>query len=64
MAPTRKLKKSTTDKMVAGVCGGIADYFDLDPTLVRVGYILLSLISIGFPGIFVYIILAFVMPDG
>ena len=64
MAPTRKLKKSTTNKKVAGVCGGIADYFDLDPTLVRVGYILLTLLSTGFPGILVYIILAFVMPDG
>ena len=49
--------------MVAGVCGGIANYFDFDPTLVRVGYILLTLISTGFPGILVYIILAFVMPD-
>jgi phage shock protein C len=50
--------------MVAGVCGGIADYFNLDPTLVRVGYILLTLLTTGFPGILVYIILAFVMPDG
>ena len=64
MAPTRKLKKSTTNKMVSGVCGGIADYFDWDPTLVRVGYILLTLISTGFPGILVYVILCFVMPDG
>ena len=63
MAPKRKLKKSASNKMVAGVCGGIADYFDFDPTLVRVGYILLTLISTGFPGILVYIILAFVMPD-
>ena len=63
MAPTRKLKKSATKKMVAGVCGGIAEYFDVDPTLVRVGYILLTLLTTGFPGILVYIILAFVMPD-
>lgn len=63
MASNRKLKKSVSNKMVAGVCGGIADYFDFDPTLVRVGYILLTLISTGFPGILVYIILAFVMPD-
>ena len=64
MAPTRKLKKSSTNKMVAGVCGGIANYFDLDPTLVRVGYILLSILSTGFQGVLAYIILAFVMPDG
>ncbi len=49
--------------MIAGVCGGIAEYFDVDPTLVRAGYVLLSLISTGFPGLLVYIILAFVMPD-
>ena len=49
--------------MLAGVCGGIADYFDLDPTLVRIGYVLLSLISTGFPGLLVYGILAIVMPD-
>ena len=64
MAPTRKLNKSTANKMVAGVCAGIADYFDLDPTWVRIGYILLTLISFGGFGILVYIILAFVMPDG
>ncbi len=49
--------------MVAGVCGGIADYFDLDPTLIRVGCILLTLFSGVFGGILVYVILTFVMPD-
>lgn len=63
MAPTRKLKKSASNKKVAGVCGGIADYFDLDPTLIRVGCILLTLFSGVFGGILVYVILTFVMPD-
>lgn len=63
MAPTRKLKKSAYNKKVAGVCGGIADYFDLDPTLIRVGCILLTLFSGVFGGILVYVILTFVMPD-
>ncbi len=58
-----KLKKSSHDKMIAGVCGGIAEYFDIDPTLVRVAYVVLSLLSTGFPGLLIYIILAFVMPD-
>jgi phage shock protein C len=49
--------------MIAGVCGGIAEYFAWDPTLVRVGYVALSLASVGFPGIIVYIILALIMPD-
>ncbi len=58
-----KLTKSSHNRMIAGVCGGIADYFDWDPTLVRVGYVVLSVASVGFPGLLVYIILAFVMPD-
>lgn len=49
--------------MLAGVCGGIAEYFDLDPTLVRIGYVILSLIATGFPGLLVYGVLAIVMPD-
>jgi phage shock protein C len=49
--------------MIAGVCGGLAEYFDLDPTLVRVGYVLLSVLSAGFPGLLVYIVLAIIMPD-
>jgi phage shock protein C len=48
--------------MIAGVCGGIADYFNLDPTLVRVAYIFLSILSVGFPGTLLYIILWIVMP--
>jgi phage shock protein C len=58
-----RLVKSSHDKVIAGVCGGIANYFDLDPTLVRVGYVLLSLFSAGFPGILAYVVMAFVMPD-
>lgn len=49
--------------MVAGVCGGLAEYFDLDPTVVRLGYVLLSVFSAGFPGIVAYIILAVVVPE-
>jgi phage shock protein C len=59
----RTLTKSTYNKKIAGVCGGLAEYFDLDPTLVRVGYVVLSLFSAAFPGLIVYIILAVIMPD-
>ena len=58
-----KLTKSSSDRMFAGVCGGLAEYFDLDASLVRVGYVLLSFLSVGFPGLLVYIILALVLPD-
>ena len=59
--PRRKLTRSR-NKMIAGVCGGIAEYFEMDPTLVRVLYVLVSILSVAFPGILAYIILMFVMP--
>ena len=60
---TRKLTRSMSVKKIAGVCGGIAQYFGIDATLVRVGYVVLSIFSAGFPAIVVYVILAFVMPE-
>lgn len=58
----KKLTKSN-NKTLCGVCAGIAEYFDLDPTLVRVGYVLLSIFSAAFPGLLLYIILALIMPE-
>lgn len=57
----KKLTRSTSDAVLAGVCGGIANYFELDPTLVRVGYIVLSLMGIGAP-ILLYILLSIIIP--
>lgn len=51
------------DRMLSGVCGGIADYFELDPTLVRIAYVLISLFSAAFPGLLIYLILWFVVPE-
>jgi phage shock protein C len=48
--------------MIAGVCGGLAEYFVLDATVVRVAYVVLSILSAGFPGLLAYIILMVVMP--
>lgn len=59
----KKLRKSSTDVQLAGVLAGIAEYFDLDPTLVRVGYVILSVVAIGSP-ILLYILLAIIMPEG
>ena len=58
----KKLQRSS-NKMLAGVCAGIAEYLGLDVTLVRVAYVLFSIFSAGFPGLIVYVILMFVMPD-
>ncbi|MHB1340627.1 MAG: PspC domain-containing protein [Coriobacteriia bacterium] len=58
----KKLYRSRTDRMVAGVCGGLAEYFDVDPTLVRVGVVLVALLTQG--GIFLaYLIMAIVVPE-
>lgn len=58
----KRLRKSR-DKKIAGVCGGVADYFGIDPTLVRVAWALLTILTVGFPGLLIYVILALVMPD-
>jgi phage shock protein C len=58
----RRLTRSNREKMIAGVCGGLAEYLDMDPTVVRVLYVLVSILSAAFPGIIAYIILMFLMP--
>lgn len=58
-----KLTRNRQDRMIAGVCSGIADYFDLDPTVVRVGYVLLSLLSAAFPGLILYVVLTLIVPN-
>ena len=57
----KKLYKSSTDKKLAGVCGGIAEYFNIDSTLVRLGWVVFSLL--GGSGLLAYIIAAIIMPD-
>lgn len=59
---TKRLRRSTTDTWAFGVCGGIAEYFDVAPTLVRVGYLFLTFFSACFPGVLLYFVLAIVMP--
>lgn len=60
--PRRRLTRSSRHRMIAGVCGGIAEYLDVDVTVVRVLYVLVSIVSVAFPGILAYIILMLVMP--
>ncbi|MBU5426098.1 PspC domain-containing protein [Tissierella pigra] len=58
----KQLFLSNTDKKISGVCGGIAEYFGIDSTLVRLGWVLLSIFSAGFPGIIAYIIACMIIP--
>ena len=59
----KKLYKSNSDKMLAGVLGGFAEYIGVDSTLVRLVYVLIAMFSAGFPGVLFYIICALVIPD-
>ena len=56
----KKLYKSSKNKIIDGVCAGLAEYFNIDPTLARVGLVLFS--AMGGAGILAYIIMAIVMP--
>jgi phage shock protein PspC (stress-responsive transcriptional regulator) len=58
---SKKLYRSRTDRKVAGVCAGLAEYIGIDPTLMRVIFVLATLA--GGPGLLVYIVLAMVMPE-
>src|SRR6187397_1951270 len=57
----KRLERSRSDRMVAGVCGGLARYFDIHPAFYRVGFVVLTLI--GGAGILIYIAAALVIPD-
>ena len=57
----KKLYKSLVDKKLCGVCGGIGEYFNIDPTLVRLAWVLFSLFAGS--GLILYIVAAIVMPE-
>ena len=57
----KKLYKSNSNKMIAGVCGGVAEYFGIDPTLIRLGWVLFC--SLGGSGFLAYIIAAIIIPE-
>ena len=58
----KKMHKSKTNKMVCGVCGGFAEYYGYDPTIVRLAFVLISLFA-GC-GLLLYILAAIIMPEG
>ena len=61
---SRPLHRSGSDRLIGGVCGGIAAWLGWNPTAVRLLYVLVSILSVAFPGIIVYILLWIVMPLG
>jgi phage shock protein C len=56
------LRRSDRDRLIVGVCGGLAEFFGLSPFRVRFAYVLLSVLSAAFPGIFFYLVLWYVIP--
>ena len=61
MEMTKRLFRSN-DRMLGGVCAGIAEYLGWDPTLVRIAYIVLSVASVAFPGMLIYLLLWIIIP--
>lgn len=57
----KKLYRIRDGKMLCGVCGGIAEYFDIDPTIIRLAAVLLS--CAGFSGVVAYIVAAIIVPE-
>lgn len=60
--PSTFLHRTRSDRLLGGVCGGLARWLGWDPTLVRILYVLLSIFSAAFPGALVYVILWIAMP--
>ena len=60
---SRLLWRSKTNRQIAGVVGGLAEYFRVDPTLLRVIYVVVSIVSAAFPGLLVYLLLWFLVPE-
>ena len=57
----KKLYRSQKERMIGGVCGGIAEYFDVDPTFVRLAFVILAIA--GGPGILIYIVMLLLVPE-
>jgi phage shock protein PspC (stress-responsive transcriptional regulator) len=61
--PKNPLRRSRKYRVIAGVCGGLAEWLGWDVTLVRVLYVLVSIFSAAFPGLLAYVILWILMPE-
>jgi phage shock protein PspC (stress-responsive transcriptional regulator) len=60
---SRQLRRSSTNRQIAGVVGGLAEYFHVDPTVLRVIYVVGSIVSAAFPGALVYLLLWLLIPE-
>jgi phage shock protein C len=58
----KRLKRSLQEKMIAGVCGGLAKYFTVDSTIIRVVFVLLTVFTAIVPGVLIYLIMWIIIP--
>ncbi|KUK59788.1 MAG: Phage shock protein C, PspC [Methanoculleus marisnigri] len=59
----KKLTRSTSDRWVAGICGGIGEYFEIDPNVIRVVWVIVTVLTGFLPGIIIYILLWIILPE-
>jgi len=62
MASKKKIYRSKENKVLAGIFGGLGDYFDIDPTILRLGWLVVFISTGMFPGLLVYLIAIFIVP--
>lgn len=62
-APRRRLQRSRNDRMIGGVCGGLAEYLNMDATLVRVLVVIIALVTAAFPVIAIYLLMMLLLPE-
>jgi len=60
----KRLTRSRNDRMIAGVCGGLANYFKLDPSLVRIGTVIIGIFTGVVPMCFIYLVMWMIIPEG
>jgi phage shock protein PspC (stress-responsive transcriptional regulator) len=58
----KMLRRSMSDKKLFGICGGAGEYFDIDPTMIRIAYVIFTLLS-GGAGILIYLLMYLIIPD-
>ena len=63
MASTNRLRRSSTDRMISGVSGGLAEHYDIDPSIVRIGWVALCFVTGGL-ALLLYISMIIIMPKG
>jgi phage shock protein PspC (stress-responsive transcriptional regulator) len=63
MSDNKRLYRSRTNKMIAGVCAGVGEYANIDPTVVRLLFVLITIFSTVLPGLLAYLLMVIIIPE-